>query len=262
MTQEEWDVLCYRRVRLNNKLRQLSGMISARWGDAAESVRRDGVFSQTAAEETVAALMSAKDMPECGRDREFYEDLLYCALRILEAGTGWMHWTDGKSWDDLVDLVEQFPAIGEEAYQALTGDTSDPWEPVDEDLEALIRDVNETVDEAALQEQEAAGMVEVVDADDAVMEQLERENEIAEWKEAFGDEDKAVFCERYRRCRACKEHIRYWQQVRYAVDDMVDAYLFDRGQSGFLSDDFYFLAYGLLDKAQVQLRALQGEAAQ
>lgn len=259
MTEEEWDVLCYRRARLNDKLRQLSRLISARQDDAVESVRRGGVFSQAAAEETVAALLSAKDMPEQGPDRAFYGDLLYCALRILEAGTGWMNWTDGKSWDDLVDLVEQFPAIGEEAYQALTGDTSDPWEPVDEDLETLIRDVNETMDEAVLQEQEAAGMVEVVDADDAAMEQLERENEITEWKEGFGDEDKAVFCERYRRCRASKAKVRYWKQVCYVVDDLVDAYLFDRGQSGFLSDDLYFLAYGLLDKAQVQLRALREE---
>lgn len=261
MTKKEWDVMCYRRGRLNHKLRQLSAVVSARWGNAAQSLRRGGQYSRAAAEETVSDFLNARELlaEESGEpiEPEFYGDLLYCALRLLESGTGWMGWTDGKRWDDLVELVENFPVLGELAYQTLTRDDSDPWEKPDEALEALVREFYETMSEATLQEQEAAGMVETVDADEALMERLEREAEIGQWLDAF--QDKETFCARYRRCRAEGRKRPYWSQVVDAVEGMVDAYLFDKGLSGFLSDDLYFLAYGLLDKAQIQLRSIQGE---
>lgn len=48
----------------------------------------------------------------------------------------------------------------------------------------------------------------------------------------------------YRRAR-----LNHKLQQLSAVEDMVDAYLYDKGLSGFLSDDLYFPAYALLDKA-------------
>lgn len=261
MTKNEWDILCYRRARLNNKLQQLSAVVSARWGNAAQSLRRNGCFSPAAAAETEAALLSARELlaEESGEaaELEFYGDLVYCALRLLESGTGWMDWTDGKSWDDLVELVDSFPALGELAYQTITQDDTDPWEKPDEEMETLMREFYETMSEATLQEQEAAGMVETVDADEALMERLEREAEIGQWLDAF--QDKETFCARYRRCREAGRKHSHWSRVVSAVEDMVDVYLYDKGLSGFLSDDLYFLAYGLLDKAQVQLRSIRGE---
>lgn len=265
MTKKEWEVLRYRRGRLNHKLQQLSATLSARWGSAAQSLRQNGQYSAQAAEETVSRLLGAWELLETEWERgegagpEFFGDLLYCALRLLESGTGWMGWTDGKRWDDLVELVENFPALGELAYQTITQDESDPWEKPDEEMETLMRELYENRNPADLQRLEEAGEIETVDADEALMERLEREAEIEEWLNGFADQE--TFCTRYRRCRETgrKFPSGAWDQVVGAVEDLVDAYLFDQGLSGFLADDLYFLAYGLLDKTQVQLRSIRGE---
>lgn len=244
VTEKEWETLSYRRMRLNNKLDQLRGILSARWGSAAESVRRDGRFSQEAAEETVAALLSAR-AAGVPIDRQFYGDLLYCSLRVLEGGTGWMGWTGGKRWEDLLELVEQFPILGQTAYQALTGDCDSPWEGEEE--------IGLT-EEEELQASLEAGLFEPATGDFEEEERL-RERERDDWREKF--QEKEEFCARYCRCREAGRKKPHWHNVLHTVEDMVDAYLFDRGLSGFLSDELYFLAYGFLDKAQRQLRAMR-----
>lgn len=212
--------------------------------------------------------------------RTLFESFFYCTLRALEApvpSTDWSGPLDG-TWIELLTLARETPYSDrytlyfdelyqapagifhclDQMYETLTGeaavrraspediqtvrerfqkeiaelDSIPAWEELPEEIRMEFSEPFSTEDQAEAEEQAAA---------------------LAAWRDGFRERE--TFCREYLRFREMYFGTDVWRHLGDWTEQTVDLYLYREGSSGFLTDDRYFLAYGLLDRAARQLQS-------
>ena len=85
----------------------------------------------------------------------------------------------------------------------------------------------------------------------------QRQEEQEAWERSFPE--KEFFCQAYLSCRKRYFEIENCRGLAATVEQALDNYLCRAGVSGYLRDEDFFAAYGLLDRSEKELRALLGE---
>lgn len=211
--------------------------------------------------------------------RELFERFFYCALRALEAPLPGPAWAGplGGTWAQLVDLAretgyadrytlyfdEQYRgvsglfAVMDQLYEALTGEPAV--------CRASPRDI-QIMEERFEKEIAAQAELPLWDAfpkevqmafsePSAPFGRGTEERQAAaldHWRKSFPEQE--TFCREYLRFRELYFTVEGWRCLGGWTERAADLYLYREGTSGFLNDESYFLAYGLLDRAERQLR--------
>lgn len=217
--------------------------------------------------------------------RELFECFLYCALRAMESPMPVSIWSGapGGKWEGLLgyaaqmDYQDKYTLYYDETYRSATGFFCD----MDQIYEALtgqaaVRKAS-PLDIQAMENLFQAEIAEETllprweDLPPEVLEEFsepyteeDREEQrlseaaLAAWQDAFPQ--KEAFCEAYLRLRTLFFRARAWRYLESWTERMVDLYLYQRESSSFLTDDAFFLAYGLLDRVKGELDSvIRGE---
>ncbi len=234
------------------------------------------------------------DLPPALEEDElrFFRSFLYCLLRFLEDSPPGDYGCEG-TFGDLLDMTRDIMIYQErEVFNLDTvfrkGFASDTWWWMDrlrekvtgvsardaasqEDIDAVEKLYPKEAFEAGeleeLQKQLDDELREKLEEDpeyqeefselkeDWEIEEEEQERQAAEqWLENFPE--KEVFCREYESWKRDYFDLnsRNWLDDR--IEAMLEVYLYCEGKSSFLTDDTYFAAYALLDRAVKQLQKL------
>lgn len=234
-----------------------------------------------------------------GLDPEFFHAFLYCALRLAERGPveipgPGFEWRVNGTYQDLLELAvtvdpwgdrydrwhqEFFQSNGEHSfsfvlmnhlYEIFSG------EPIEAALTRLLPEVpkkaaarygilaQEGEYVPTLEElEEMDGEYIPADINEEEWKEFERSwekqrrEEQAAWERSFPE--KEFFCQTYLSCRKRYFEIENCRGLAATVERALDNYLCRAGVSGYLRDEDFFAAYGLLDRSEKELRALLGE---
>ena len=284
--QKDLENLNYRKMRMTMKANQIVRMISGRDKSLLPLVRTPrGRYSEAQTQKLVKGLAKATEHPHM--DKEFFESFLYCVVRLAERGpsrfhAGGLDWgVDGvfqelldlavtvDPWGDRYDRWHQEFGAGEglSACFAVMDDLYEKFsgEPIERALAKLLpevpekaaaryglepEDTEEPVSWKEYQEEEYPEEYEEFDRQDAL--------EMEEWEMSFPA--KESFCQAYLLCRRRCFETENIRGLAPLVEQSLDIFLHQAGISGYLKDDDFFLAYGLLEQSAKKLRDLLKEA--
>lgn len=231
-------------------------------------------------------------LPE--QEQAFYRSFLYCAVRVAESNPFWI-WGRRGVFHDILDLAEsaaiyrekielhfdelywgpsgepsgQFFDCMDRLYEAFTGTPVTDALPEEDRREAEERvrarkkkdeeDWAAFLEDAGMTEEEyEAANLEMLEQFGGIVEQgpveaQRDERQKQAWIKAFPN--KEALCQQYLMCREL-----YFQadrsQLADNLENMLDFYLYEHGESSYLQDDTFFYAYALLDKVLRQVRDL------
>lgn len=212
--------------------------------------------------------------------RALFESFFYCALRALEAPLPGPHWSGprGGTWADLLFFAkatvysDQYTLYFDELYQGPTGffgSMDQMYEGLTGiaavrrasplDIQTMQERFQKEIAEQellspweALPEEVQMEFSEPLTAFDQV-EAAEQAASLAAWRDGFPEKER--FCQEYLRLRELYFTAGAWRYLGAWTERTIDLYLYQEGASSFLTDDRYFLTYGLLDRSERQLRA-------
>ena len=294
ISKKDLEALGYRKKRMTAKARQIDLLLSGRSKSLLPLVRAPrGRYSEVQAQRLVKKLAGA--LEHLRVDREFFGSFLYCAVRLAERGPSrvWgpgFEWiVDGTfqdllylaftvdPWGDRYDRWHQEFGAGEgqspcfalmdDLYRRFSG------EPIRRTLARLLpeipekaaarygpepEDEEEAVDWEEYQEEEWIPE-DLTDEELALMEEFDKQDtlEAEEWERSFPAKDS--FCQAYLLCRRRCFETEDIRGLAPLVEQALDVFLCQAGVSGYLRDDDFFAAYGLLDRSASRLRALLKE---
>lgn len=231
-------------------------------------------------EETEISCPLSQLPPALGPEqREFFESFFYCALRALESPPPGPAWPGplGGTWAQLVDLAretgytdrytlyfdEQYRGVSglfaamDQMYEALAGEPAvrraspQDIQIMEERFETEITAQEELPLWDAFPKEVQMEFSEPSTSFDRGSEERQ-EAAFADWRKSFPEQE--AFCREYLRFRELYFTAEGWRYLGAWTEQAVDLYLYREGTSGFLNDESYFLAYGLLDRAERQLR--------
>lgn len=215
--------------------------------------------------------------------RALFECFFYCNLRALEAPVPGPSWTgpSGGTWSDFLlfaketgysdrytlyfDELYQGP-VGlfgsmNQMYEGLTGTAAVRQLPPEdiritrERFQTELTEQNVLPSWDELSEEIQVDFSEPCNAFDQA-EAAEQAAALAAWRDGFPEKER--FCQAYLRFRELYFTMGAWRYLGAWTEQAVDLYLYQEGISSFLTDDRYFLAYGLLDRSERQLRTAAG----
>lgn len=291
LSQRDLEALIYRKKRMTAKARQIDLLISGRNKSLLPLVRTPrGQYSEARAQRLAKKLAGA--LEHLRVDREFFGSFLYCAVRLAERGPS-MIWGPGFEWSvdgsfqDLLGLAvtvdpwgdrydrwhQEFGtgeglsscfALMDDLYRKFSG------ESIRRALARLLPEVperaaarygpepedeEETVDWKEYQEEECIPE-DITEEELAMIEEFDRQDalEAKEWERSFPAKDS--FCQAYLLCRRRCFETEDIRGLAPQTEQALDVFLCQAGVSGYLRDDDFFAAYGLLERSAKGLRAL------
>ena len=295
ISQRDWENLSYRKKRMTTKARQIDLLLSGRNKSLLPLVRTPrGRYSEVQTRRLVKKL--AEPLDHLRVDKDFFENFLYCAIRLSERGrsrfrAGGIDWNVDGVFQELLDLAVTVDPWGDRYdrwYQefwvgegrslcfALMDDLYGKFSgrPIDQVLARLLPEVpvkvaaryglepegtEEPVDWEKYQEEECIPEG-FTDEDIEQMEEFDRQYalEVEEWEKSFPAKDS--FCQAYLLCRRRYFETEDCRSLAPKVEQALDIFLYKMGISSYLKDDDFIAAYGLLDQSAKRLRNLLKEA--
>lgn len=290
-TKQTWDTLQYRKRQLARKTEQMERLLAGQEQSLLPFLRADGRFSREKAKAFADELLEALELTLRVRERavlskaqrEFYRDYLYTLLRLADDPPPWVYLFQG-TFADLMEMTRDVLQYKDKAsfdldlaYWNLYNSQVFYWLDLaweiatdeklvqritPEDLAEVERRYPEQAKEAkeynALQSMEIEPWMEE-ECSEPVEEWMleEAEQQEAEWQAWMGrffqDADDR---DAYLRWRTAYFDLWAWGWLETQMGEMIDVFLYQRGDSSLLTDDAYFSIYALLNRVEKQLREL------